>query len=35
MEEKIEKFASAPSIALEKGIDVTKKLGASAATVTH
>lgn len=31
MDEKIEKLAEAPSIALEKGIDVTKQLGADAA----
>lgn len=35
MEEKFEEIVSAPSIALEKSIDVTKKLGASAASVTQ
>jgi NRAMP (natural resistance-associated macrophage protein)-like metal ion transporter len=35
MEEKFEKIVSAPSIALEKSVDVTKKIGESAATVTH
>lgn len=35
MEEKFEKFVSAPSIALEKSVDLTRKIGESAATVTQ
>jgi len=35
MEEKFEKIASAPSIALEKSVDLTKKIGASATTTSH
>jgi NRAMP (natural resistance-associated macrophage protein)-like metal ion transporter len=35
MEEKFETIVSAPSIALEKSIDVTKKLGESAVNVTQ
>jgi NRAMP (natural resistance-associated macrophage protein)-like metal ion transporter len=33
MEEKFENFVSAPSIALEKGVDLTKKIGSSASKV--
>ena len=35
MEEKFEKFVSAPSIALEKSVDVTRKIGVGAANVTR
>jgi NRAMP (natural resistance-associated macrophage protein)-like metal ion transporter len=35
MEEKFENIVSAPSIALEKSVDLTKKLGASAVTTSH
>lgn len=35
MEEKFEKIASAPSIALEKSVDLSKKIGASAVTTAH
>ena len=35
MEDKIEELMSAPSIALEKGLDVTRKLGKDAADITR
>lgn len=35
MEEKIEELVSAPSIALEKGIEATKKLGKETVELTH
>jgi len=35
MEEKFEKIVSAPSIALEKSVDLTKKIGTNAVTAAH
>src|SRR5579863_3006334 len=35
MEEKFEVIVSAPSVALEKSVDITKKIGASAVSNTH